>query len=90
MKNHYGVTITVISTLGTVLSLSSAAGAETKQDDFQGKKATPQSQLDAIKKLPPDVVMDSATSLKSQTVLEPVYGKTNFWSGNNFHAGLHK
>jgi hypothetical protein len=86
MRNQYGVTIAIVA---IVLGATAPAFADTVRDDGSLIKNSAKWQNDAVKRMPPDVVIDNTNSTK-QTVLEKLPLQQNIWSGNSFRAGVRK
>lgn len=89
MRNQYGVSIIV---LATAFSANFPALAQNVQSDFGPKKNSPQSQLETINKLPPDVVMDSLenTPSRHQSALEKLPVQPGMLSGKSIRSGVHR
>ncbi len=85
MQIRNGITIICTLALGASQMLLPAL-ADTKQEDVLTKKPQQPWQLEQIKKLPPDVVMDSASSQPGATKsLEKFPGSAADWSGSHFN-----
>jgi hypothetical protein len=86
MRNQYGVTVAIVA---IVLGASGPAFADTIRDDSSLNKNSAKWQNDAVKRMPPDIVIDSTNPTK-QNVLEKLPLQQNMWSGNSFRAGFRK
>jgi hypothetical protein len=87
MRNQYGVTVAIVA---TVLGSSVPAFADSNRDDLSQVKNSPRWQTDAVKRMPPDIVIDNTSSTKQNALEKLPFQQQNLWSGNSFRAGMHK